>query len=199
MKREEKGDEFSPKEKAAFAALQRERMPPVALEEKTISALKARGLLHAESTATGRGWPKFAVAMSAAAACLLLGFVLGRWRPAPATPHAASSLFVLFLYGGDSESVHEESHVQEYSAWIQSIAQAGRLANGEKLKASGRVLRKIDGQLQLHDLPRANSAGMLGGYFIIAAENYEEALKIAADCPHLKYGGAIELREVDAI
>ena len=64
-------------------------------------------------------------------------------------------------------------------------------ATGEKLKTSGRVL---SGQ-SVEGFPARNE--MLSGFFIIEATTYEEAAAIAATCPHLKYGGRIELREID--
>ena len=37
---------------------------------------------------------------------------------------------------------------------------------------------------------------MIGGLFVIEAASYDEAVKIANDCPHLDYG-SIEVREVE--
>jgi hypothetical protein len=36
----------------------------------------------------------------------------------------------------------------------------------------------------------------IGGYFIIRARNMDEAMKIATECPHLKYGGKIDIRPI---
>ncbi len=199
MKQQASNQPLSLQEQAALAALPRERMPAPALENKIVQTLKAQGLLRLEPSATAPSWSRAVLLASVAAACVLCGFMLGTWRNTPATPHATQPLFVLFLYGGDGETKHEARQVQEYGAWIRSIAQSGRLASGEKLKDGGRVLQKISGQLQWQQTPLAQSAGALGGYFIIAAANYDEALKIAEACPHLKYGGVIELREIDAI
>ncbi len=197
MKPEEKDNQLSPEEKAAFAAFRREQTPPATLEEKTVQALKARGLLRAERVGAFRAVPRFAVAIGVAAACLLLGFVAGKWQAAPSSPRVTQALFVLFLYGAETEPVHEAERIKEYGQWLHGLAENGRLASGEKLKDSGRVLRNLAGQLDVHNSPLAEEPGALGGYFIIAAANYDEALKIAAECPHLKHGGVIELREID--
>jgi hypothetical protein len=46
----------------------------------------------------------------------------------------------------------------------------------------------------MHDSAR----GVLAGYFIIGAASLEEARSIARDCPHLKYGGSVEIRRIEA-
>ncbi len=196
MTPEEKDHQFSPEEQAAFAALPREQTSPAALEEKTVHALKAQGLLTAKSAVAFRTAPRFAIAMGAAA-CLLLGFIAGKWQTAPSSSHLTQPLFVLFLYGAETEPMHEAERIKEYGRWLHGLAETGRLASGEKLKDSGHVLRNLAGRIEVHNSPLVEEPGVLGGYFIIAAANYEEALKIAAECPHLKHGGVIELREVD--
>ena len=40
---------------------------------------------------------------------------------------------------------------------------------------------------------------IVGGYFQIRAASYEEAVEIAEGCPHLEFGGSIEIREIDAV
>ena len=37
---------------------------------------------------------------------------------------------------------------------------------------------------------------MLGGYYTIEAANYDEAVKLALEHPHLEYGGTVEVRQV---
>ena len=38
---------------------------------------------------------------------------------------------------------------------------------------------------------------MIGGLFTIKAADYDEAVEISKECPHLKYGGRVELREIE--
>ena len=40
---------------------------------------------------------------------------------------------------------------------------------------------------------------MLGGFFVIRAEDYDEAQRIAADCPLLRYGSIIEIRAFEEL
>ena len=39
---------------------------------------------------------------------------------------------------------------------------------------------------------------VIGGYFVIEADHYAEAVELSRDCPHLDYGG-IELRQIDVM
>jgi hypothetical protein len=67
-------------------------------------------------------------------------------------------------------SAEDIQHViDEYKNWRNRVAAQGKLVGGAKI----------------------------GGYFTIEAADYNEAVEICSDCPHLTYGGRIELREVE--
>ena len=38
-----------------------------------------------------------------------------------------------------------------------------------------------------------------GGLVVVEAEDYDAAVELARSCPQLKYGGRIEIREVDGL
>jgi hypothetical protein len=46
------------------------------------------------------------------------------------------------------------------------------------------------------DGPHAESKEIVGGFFTAVATAYDEASTIAADSPHLTYGGRIEVRMI---
>ena len=54
-----------------------------------------------------------------------------------------------------------------------------------------------DGQVRVTDGPYAEVKEVVGGYFLIRASSYDVAVEIARTCPHLRYGGRIEVRQVD--
>ena len=88
--------------------------------------------------------------------------------------------------------------IAEYIAWRQKVEDAGKFVNSEKLKDEGGLhLVHNDGKLRVTDGPYAEAAEVIGGYFTISADSYDDAVATASDCPHLKYGGRIELREVE--
>ena len=86
-----------------------------------------------------------------------------------------------------------------YRAWGQKLRDAGRILGSNKLEdKSGRVLRSVSGELHITDGPYAETKDVLGGYFLVSAETYEDAVKLCRDCPHLDFG-AIEVRQVQKI
>ena len=88
--------------------------------------------------------------------------------------------------------------IGEYIAWRKTVEADGKMAGGQKLKDDGgKNLTFQNGRLRVTDGPFAEAKEVIGGYFSILADNYNEAVKTAQTCPHLKYGGRIELREVE--
>ena len=90
--------------------------------------------------------------------------------------------------------------IQKYVTWGNRLRQAGVLADSHKLtEEPGRVMRGRAGQVRVTDGPFSEAKEVLGGYFTITAASYEEAVERARDCPHLDFGGAIEVRQVDTM
>jgi hypothetical protein len=87
--------------------------------------------------------------------------------------------------------------VQRYSAWSDSLKKAGKLAGSHKLRdREGRTLRRDGAKVIVSDGPYTEGKEVLGGLFVVLADSYDEALKIADDCPHLDFG-SIEVREIE--
>ena len=92
-----------------------------------------------------------------------------------------------------------QSIFKRYSAWADGLRQASNLAGSQKLRdGEGRVIRRNGGRVMVTDGPFAEGKEVLGGLFVIEAGSYDEALKIANECPHLDYG-SIEVREVEIL
>ena len=88
--------------------------------------------------------------------------------------------------------------VEKYNEWAGRLAQAGRMAGGEKLRDEpGRVVRREGDGTSVKDGPYSETKEVLGGFFLINAESYEDAVAVCQDCPHLDYGGTIEIRKVE--
>jgi len=111
--------------------------------------------------------------------------------------------YVLVLYedpSGLAEVSPDEIEkvIGEYVAWRESLVAAGRLAGGKKLRdEGGRRLSPQNGTVRVVDGPYAEAKEVIGGFFVITAADYAEAVEISRTCPHLTYGGWIELREVE--
>ena len=86
-----------------------------------------------------------------------------------------------------------------YDAWGKKVAAQGKLLGGEKLKdGEGKVLRGNGGAMRVSDGPHSESKEVIGGFWVLQVDNYEEAVKLASDNPHLDFG-SLELREIEAM
>ncbi|MEP7365242.1 MAG: YciI family protein [Acidobacteriota bacterium] len=110
--------------------------------------------------------------------------------------------YFLFLYESpgafDAVSPEEmQNIVARYIAWRNEVAAKGNMLGGNKLRdGEGRVMRATAGKVSITDGPFAENKEVIGGYFHIQAESYDQAAEIASTCPHVEYG-VIEIREME--
>ncbi|MGE3275162.1 MAG: YciI family protein [Vicinamibacterales bacterium] len=88
--------------------------------------------------------------------------------------------------------------IQRYVDWRTRVGQGGRAVTGHKLRdGSGRVLRGGGGNApSVTDGPYAEAREVIGGLYIIEARDYDEAVALCHDHPHLEFG-TLEIREVE--
>ena len=118
----------------------------------------------------------------------------------PPAPQLLGERFLLVLHeppGLLATATPDETEVivQSYRDWAANLGAHGKLEAGEKLRdGEGRVLRNDGDETRIE----ARSAdGGIGGYFVIRAANYDEAVDITRTCPHLGHGGWVELRRIE--
>lgn len=79
-----------------------------------------------------------------------------------------------------------------FNAW-QEKYNANIVDMGGRLQPTGKVLRTSG----VTDGPFAEAKEVVGGYMVIAAENYDHALQVARDCPGVvRPGSSVEVREI---
>ena len=85
----------------------------------------------------------------------------------------------------------------QYSDWGARVAGQGKLKEGHKLRdGEGKVLRAQQEQLRVTDGPHVASKEVIGGYWLLEADSYDEVVKLASDSPHLQFG-SLEVREIE--
>lgn len=107
------------------------------------------------------------------------------------------SQFMLLLRGGEFSHYSPEQMqkiVEQYLNWAIQLREEGRFISGDELKNGGRLLRAQSGRIV--DGPFTETKEMVGGYYVIAARDFEEVAAIAHACPHLRFGGEVEIREI---
>ena len=106
--------------------------------------------------------------------------------------------YALLIYGGgDWESLSEEEQqkqLQEYGALATSPQTQSGADLGDVARAT--TVRVQDGKTLTTDGPFAETKEFLGGFYLIEAENLDDAIEFAAKIPAARTGGAIEVRPV---
>ncbi len=106
--------------------------------------------------------------------------------------------FMLLLKVGDFTRFSPEEMqkiVMEYFEWGNRLRAEGKYRGGDELKEGGRVLSVRDGRIA--DGPFAETKEVVGGYFLLEEASLDAATSLSRSCPHLKFGGSIEIREIN--
>jgi hypothetical protein len=164
-----------------LSALRSPESPPPSVEEVTVARLRAMGVIRARRSGfVVRPLPGLLALVGA----VLLGLLARPLLPS-VQPADSRQQFLLLRYGEPRERTGKE-HRDEYVAWARGLYSRGELsADGE---LSGEVETLKGG-------PRKGASGEEPlGFFILRARDRTEALQLSAGCPHLRYGGRVELR-----
>jgi hypothetical protein len=85
-----------------------------------------------------------------------------------------------------------QEHLKRWREWFGNLAAQERLARPlQPWDAKGRVLKH---DKSVTDGPYAEIKESIGGFIVIKAASYEEALEIAKSAPILELGGTVEIR-----
>jgi hypothetical protein len=105
--------------------------------------------------------------------------------------------FMLIFQGGMSPDKSPElmqAQMGKWMAWIDKLNSTGKYIAGEPLLPGGKL---ITGKKKtVTDGPYTEGKEVVGGFFLINAEDMNEAVKICDDYPDYEYGGSIQVRQV---
>jgi hypothetical protein len=107
--------------------------------------------------------------------------------------------YALLIYGSGEgweqlSQEERERQMHEYMALGERPETRGGADLGELSKAT--TVRIQDGKTLTTDGPFAETKEYLGGFYLIEADNLDEAIEVAAKIPAARTGGAIEIRPV---
>lgn len=110
--------------------------------------------------------------------------------------------YMLLIYASEAQAhrPHGEDRGalnHEYFRFTEELKASGHFHRGERLepvKASTTV-RVKDGQVLRSDGPVVQSREPLGGFYIVEAKNYDEAVALAARLPAARVG-CVEVRPI---
>ena len=107
--------------------------------------------------------------------------------------------YALLIYPGEltsnSEQLSEEERASVLDEYLALLQEPGVLG-AEQLQPpeSATTVRVEDGKTLTTDGPFANTKEILGGLYLLEADNLDRALEIAARIPGARMGGAVEVR-----
>lgn len=90
-----------------------------------------------------------------------------------------------------------QEYMKQYHAWIAGIEAEGKFAGGKGLSTEGKVLKPKN---VVTDGPYAETKESLAGFIVIRAAGFDDAVRLAAQCPILNGdGNSVEVRKIVSV
>ncbi|MEO7530936.1 MAG: YciI family protein [Sediminibacterium sp.] len=109
----------------------------------------------------------------------------------------------LFVFRNDYKAVPQASpdemqaEMKKWMDWIGGIAAQNKLVDrGNRLASGGKVVKA---NKVITDGPYTEIKELIGGYTLVKADSYDDAVSMAHGCPILSSGGNVEVREINPI
>lgn len=174
-------------------SLKNELAPPPGLEERIIRTLRREGLIRVRSLQR-KQLIHWMVIAGIAVTFFFVGVVFHDSRTSLSSISVTNKTYVFFLKNGSEyrkalNEIETKERVELYRNWARGLREDGISMKGIKLQSTVRFLGKSP----------AMTEEILSGYFMIDVASIDEAVRIAQSCPHLLYGGVIEVRPVDPV
>lgn len=106
--------------------------------------------------------------------------------------------FMFIFQGGKEQQLSPDemqAHMGKWFAWIEQLNKVNKYVSGEPLLPGGKLLSGKGGK-NVTDGPYTEGKEVVGGYFVVNAKDYDEAVAIAQDCPSFELGGTVQVRQV---
>lgn len=109
--------------------------------------------------------------------------------------------YILLLYGTEPTAAPTPEEIaaemDAYNAYTDELRKSGAMVGGEALHPvnTATTVRVQNGKTVTTDGPFAETKEQLGGYYVINANNLDEAIAWAAKCPGTKHGST-EVRPI---
>jgi hypothetical protein len=90
-----------------------------------------------------------------------------------------------------------DAFMGEYFAFTEGIKKSGQYVGGEALQPvqTATTVRVRNGKMSTTDGPFAETKEQLGGFYLITANDLDEALQVASKIPSARFG-SVEVRPV---
>jgi hypothetical protein len=111
--------------------------------------------------------------------------------------------FLLLFRGGDIDGLNEsperwQAHMEQWVKWMGELSTQGNLVGAQPLAQTGKII--TGNKKVVSDGPFMEGKEMVGGYLILRAKDYDEAVMISKGCPVLGFDdGTVEIREIQEL
>jgi hypothetical protein len=105
--------------------------------------------------------------------------------------------FMFIFHGGispDASADEMQANMGKWMAWVEKLSKEGKYVAGEPLLPGGKLVK--GNSKNVTDGPYTEGKEVVGGYFIVDAKDYDEAVAMTADYPDFDYGGSVQVRQV---
>lgn len=116
------------------------------------------------------------------------------------TPNPTSEYLLLFRGGYSDRSLSPaemQTSLAGFVAWFEKLLDEGTVKAGQPLMDDARIVSGKGGR-NVADEPFAESKEAIGGYFLVHAASFDDAVAIAQQCPLLDHGTVVEVRPIAA-
>ena len=96
------------------------------------------------------------------------------------------------MAGGSAENM--QGHMQKWMAWVEKLKAENKYVAGEPLLPGGKTI--TGSKKTVTDGPFVEGKDLIGGFFIVNAKNYDDAVEMAIECPDYQFGGSVDVRQV---
>ncbi len=107
--------------------------------------------------------------------------------------------YLLLFRGGLDFTKAPAQQVQEvilkWQHWVKELMQKGIYNGGERVTRNEAAVIKGSAR-QITNGPYKETGEILGGYISIKADDLQQAIEIAKDCPIFNFDGIVEIREI---
>jgi hypothetical protein len=109
--------------------------------------------------------------------------------------------YMLSIYTGDAATNYDGLSEEEQSAIMGeylAISQTAGVTGGAQLQPpeTATTVRVDDGRTLTTDGPFAETKEVLGGYYLLDADDIDTAIQLASRIPAARLGGAVEVRPI---
>lgn len=106
--------------------------------------------------------------------------------------------FMLIFQGASYSDISPEEvqvRMGKWFAWIEKLNKSERYHSGEALQPGGKDVKGKNGEI-VTDGPYTEGNEIVGGYFVISAKDYNEAIEMTKDYPDFDLEGTVQVRQV---